>query len=131
MEQGPAGSVSQLSSNQIAANPAARSAVQTVHDQVANTGNVLVDGHGGNFAFAPNGFGGLKAIVIDPDFVMTPQELTASINARTIPGEVLGSALARTPGFALWGSLKAGQPVSASSLSNALLNARFPLPPTN
>jgi hypothetical protein len=105
--------------------PAAQQAMQDVFNKIAQKGYAWADGHGGNVRFVSDGVGGLKAVVIDPDFVMTPQEYAASIRDGSMPGRVLGGKLFATEGLQDWADLQKGKQVSAQQLSDSLFQAQF------
>ncbi len=121
--RGPPGSVLKLSATEIGRNPAAMNAMQDLFRKVGDAGYAFADGHPGNVRFSSAGPGALKAIVIDPDFVMTPQEFAASIQRDTAPGRVLAGKLMFTEELLDWSELQQGRMVSASKLSKSLFDA--------
>jgi hypothetical protein len=105
--------------------PAAERAMRGLYDKTAQAGYVLVDGAPRNVVFKPNGSGGFTPIVIDPDMVMTPEEIAQSLKDGTLPGEVIGGVLSGGGVMRNAINLFQGKPISAATLSNDLFVARF------
>jgi len=88
-----------------------------VTNQIAKSGNVLIDTNPGNFTIEPLG-NALDAIIHDPDMVMTVPEIQ-NLALDSIRRAVLNSALtvAGEPNFL-------SQPFTAQSLTDVLNIAR-------
>jgi hypothetical protein len=123
---GVPGPVTSLTNAALARTAPALTAMQQLLEKLAAKGYVWGDGHGGNLVFVSDGAGGLKDVVIDPDFVMTPEEMGESIRNNTTPGRVVGGVLLQSQGIEDLVNLQKGQAVSACQLSDSLFKARFP-----
>ncbi len=95
----------------------ALNAVTNATNQIAKTGSVLLDVNPSNFSLQGVG-NAFKAILLDPDMVLTPTEI-GNLAADSVPRGVLNYALdvAGEPNFL-------NQPFTAESLTNVLNIAR-------
>ena len=95
----------------------ALNAVTNAANQIAKTGSVLLDVNPSNFSLQGIG-NAFKAILLDPDMVLTPNEIQ-NLAADSVPRGVLNYALdvAGEPNFL-------NQPFTAESLTNVLNVAR-------
>lgn len=68
-------------------------AVTKLTDQLVDAGYIWPDNHFGNMAFVADSAGGLNAIVVDADMIMTAPEMQAALASAQVPGLVLREAL--------------------------------------
>jgi len=125
LKNSPPGTVTRFvpAGGQIAGTAFAR-ALQDINNKLIAKGYVLIDNHLGNIAFELDSAAGVKAIVVDPDMVMTASEIEASAAAGTLPGNIVANFLSALRGPVTAQSMLTPGSSTASSLSANLFVAR-------
>jgi hypothetical protein len=95
-------------------------AITKLTNEISEGGYIWPDSHFGNMAFVADGAGGLNAIVIDADMIMTVGEMQSAIASNGFPALVLKEVLS---GIGQEGAMS--QPFTAQSMMNLVRAARI------
>jgi hypothetical protein len=95
-------------------------AITKLTGQISDAGYIWPDSHFGNMAFVADGAGGLNAIVIDADMIMTVGEMQQAMASNGFPARALYDVLSRV---GQEGAMS--QPFTAQSMMNLIKAARI------